>query len=155
MGAAPRPAAAAPPAALAGTYRIENWQALQERGLYHFFYLHPQGRFLLAAAWPGHETSRFAGTWRVRNGRLSLRGRGWVETNQGDWRTDFARAFRVRRDGGTVRLEPVPRKNRYGLMGWPDAFVRHSADPAPNLPRGDLPADAAALLERIRALLGE
>jgi hypothetical protein len=155
-GAAPprpaSPALAAPPAKFGGTYRIEDWQNLEGRGLYHFFYLHPGGRFLLAGAWPGHETSAFAGDWSVTGELLYLNGRGQVDTNQGRWQVDFHRTYRIQVRAEGFRLEPVPRKNRYGLMGWPNAFLFYRSRPVPNLPGGSLPDSEAALLDRIDRL---
>jgi len=146
----------APPTAaaskFAGTYRIADWQAMEARGLYHFFYLHPAGAFLLAAEWPQRETSQAVGRWRVSGDLLSLTGTVRVRTNQGGWEVAFARAFHIRLDRRGFRLEPVPEKNRYGLLGWPDAFVFHRPGPAPNLPGRDLPAGEDALLALIRKL---
>lgn len=141
------------PAKYAGTYRIADWRKLEARGLHHFFYLHPDGRFLLAASWPGNEHSRFAGTWSVTGDRLHLNGRGRVETNQGDWQTAFQRTYRIRVGERGFVLKPEPQKNRYGLLGWPDSFHFHRRLPAPNLPDVELPRDPAALGAHIEALL--
>jgi len=134
-----RAAEANPPEKYAGTYRIEGWRALQERHLYHFFYLQPDGRFLLAAEWPGNERSQFVGTWSVADDRLYLNGQGRVDTNQGRWSTAFERTYRIRIDPTGFVLQPEPRKNRYGLLGWPQAFRYLRAQPAPNLPGLALP----------------
>lgn len=148
-----RPALAEAPAKYVGTYRIEDWRALEKRGLHHFFYLHADGRFLLAASWPGHERSQFVGTWSVTEDRLHLNGAGQVSTNQGDWRTEFSRTYRIRLADAVFVLEPEPKKNRYGLLGWPNAFRFHRHQPDPNLPDLELPGDAQAMGERIAAML--
>ncbi len=135
-----------------GTYRIEGWRDFQEKGLYHFFYLHPGGYFYLAAEWGGRENSRFAGTWNFTGDRIYLTGRGEVETNQGNWKVPFHRSFVVQVHDMGYRIVPKPEKNRYGLMGWPNAFRFYRRNPEPNLPAGKLPADKAALLEKILAL---
>jgi hypothetical protein len=153
MAGSTAPAWAQAPERYAGTYRIADWRALEGRGLYHFFYLHPDGRFLLQAAWPGHERSRFAGTWSVTGDRLYLNGQGNVDTSQGDWRVEFQRTFRIRVAQAGFRLEPEPLKNRYGLLGWPSAFLFHRPQPAPNLPDEELPSDAAAMGELIAKVL--
>jgi len=147
------PAAADVPDRYAGTYRIEGWRELEGRELYHFFYLQPDGRFLLGAEWPGKEQSLFVGTWSVADDRLYLNGAGRVQTNQGAWRTDFERTYRIRVDPAGFMLEPEPRKNRYGLLGWPQAYRFFRRQPAPNLPGTKLPTDPAALARRIAALL--
>ena len=135
-----------------GTYRIEGWREFQDKGLFHFFYLHPGGYFYLAAEWDGRENSRFAGTWYFTGDRIHLTGRGEVETNQGGWKVTFQRTFVVRVHEAGYRIIPIPEKNRYGLMGWPNAYRFHRRNPEPNLPAGKLPSDKAALLKRILAL---
>ena len=141
------------PPKFAGTYRIESWRDLEGRGLYHFFYLHPGGRFLLAAEWPNHESSRFAGAWNVSGDRLYLNGRGKVRTLQKSWQVEYRRTFLISvRESGFL-LRPLPEKNRYGLMGWPDGFRYHLSRPAPNLPGGKIPTDEDAILDRILTLL--
>jgi len=72
------------PEKFAGTYRIAQWKSLQGKQLFHFFYLHPSGMFLLAAEWPGVETSRAVGEWYVAGDRLHLGRQARVETNQGN-----------------------------------------------------------------------
>lgn len=141
------------PDKFAGTYRIEGWRALEARGMHQFFYLHPDGRFLLAASWPGNERSRFVGTWSVTEDRMYLNGSGSVETNQGDWQTGFQRTYRIRVAESGFVLQPEPRKNRYGLLGWPNAFRYHRRQPAPNLPDVELPEDAEAMGRHIAGLL--
>lgn len=144
---------AASPGELSGTYRIEGWRGMEKRGLHHFFYLHPGGYFLLGAAWPGHETSRFVGTWSAAGGRVTLKGKGKVETNQGNWTVAFLRTYRISEEKGGLRLAPIPEKNRFGLMGWPNAFRRHSEGPAPNLPGAAIPAGEVEILRYIKKLL--
>ena len=56
------PRASETPAKFAGTYRIEDWKDLEGSKLFHFFYLHHSGEFLLAAQWPEREDSRAVGT---------------------------------------------------------------------------------------------
>lgn len=144
---------AAPPSQISGTYRIAGWRGMEKSGLHHFFYLHPSGRFLLGAAWPGHETSSFAGTWSVAGGRVTLKGKGKVETNQGNWTVEFLRTYTITKENGAFRLDPILEKNRYGLMGWPNAFRHYSNDPAPNLPGADIPAGEGEILRHIQQLL--
>ncbi len=126
---------------------------MEKRGLHHFFYLHPSGHFLLGAAWPGHETSRFVGTWSVADARVILIGKGKVETNQGNWTVGFLRTYRIAEVKGGFRLVPIPEKNRYGLMGWPNAFRHFKDGPAPNLPGANIPAGEGEILRQIRRLL--
>lgn len=145
-------AAGEPPVKFAGTYRIEHWRDLEARHLYHFFYLHPSGRFYLAGEWPGSESSRFAGTWAVAGEQLDLSGVADVKTSQGSWKIPFHRSFRVEAGRAGLRLVPLPEKNRYGLMGWPDAFVFLRAAPAPNLPEAAVPEDEGKLLALSAAL---
>lgn len=140
------------PEKFAGTYRIENWQALQAQELYHFFYLHRSGKFLLAAEWPGVETSRAVGAWYVAGGRLHLGGRTRVETNQGSWQVPYQRTFVISVGDHGFRLKPVPEKNRFGLLGWPDAYVYYRDQPAPNLPSGEMPTTTEGMLQRIETL---
>lgn len=159
-GATPAPApgpvapATAPPK-FAGTYRIEPWPGLEARGFYHFFYLQPGGSFLLGAEWPGKETSRAAGTWTVAGDHLSLTGRVRVQTNQGAWRADFRRTYRISVAAEGIRLAPILEKNRYGLLGWPNAYRFHRTAVAPNLPGGGIPTDPLELLALIRKIAGE
>lgn len=143
------PSQAASPALrdkFAGTYRIEGRQALEQRGMYHFFYLHRGGRFLLAAEWPRHESTRIGGTWRVDGTWIVLRGTAHVRTNQGEWRVPFDRRYRIATQSAGFRLRPLPEKNRYGLLGWPNPFIFERPTPEPNLPDNALPLDEAALL---------
>jgi hypothetical protein len=147
------PARADAPDRYAGTYRIESWRELEARGLHHFFYLQPDGHFLLAAEWPGNEHSQFVGTWSVTADRLYLNGQGRVDTNQGAWRTEFHRTYRIRVEPGGFVLAPEPQKNRYGLLGWPQDYRYYRRQPAPNLPGVALPADAGAMAAHIAALL--
>lgn len=143
-------AGAAPPNAsstgLAGTYRIEGWQDLEARGLYHFFYLDPGGRFFLAGEWKDNESSRFGGTWSAAGETVRLTGTADVSTNQGRWTVPFQRTFRVERSAKGLRLVPVPEKNRFGLMGWPNGFVFFAPGAVVNVPGGILPADPQQLL---------
>ncbi len=120
--------------------------------MYHFFYLQPVGGFLLGAEWPGRESSRAAGTWAVSNGLLSLRGRVWVSTNKGSWQVPFGRDFRILVEAKGIRLKPIPRKNRFGLLGWPDSFFFHRTRVTPNLPTKDIPADPVKLGNLIESL---
>lgn len=153
LAAAPAAAeGSATPHKYAGTYRIEGWHDLQANGLYHFFYLHPNGHFLLAGEWPKNERSHFVGTWTVSGDKLYLSGRGAVDTNQGAWRADFSRTFRIRVGQGGFVLEPEPAKNRFGLMGWPNAYHFYRSQPVPNLPGVTLPADADGLARYIAKL---
>lgn len=145
-------AAAGAPSGVAGTFRIDSWQDLQSRGLYHFFYLDPGGRFYLAGEWPGSETSRFGGVWSVSEDRLHLVGVADVNTSQGHWTIPFQRTFRMERAGGTLRITPLPEKNRFGLMGWPNAFIWLQAAPAANLPGNALPSDPRELIKLSEAL---
>jgi len=55
-------------------------------------------------------------------------------------------------DDRGFRLRPVLKKNRYGLLGWPNAYVYFRDQPAPNLPSGEMPATAEGMLQRIRTL---
>jgi len=151
----PAPASAAPPEKFAGTWRIDAAQQLEQQGFFHFFYLHPSGRFLLAAEWPGHETSRFAGHWSVTGDKLYLAGQGEVETNQGNWKVEFNRTFTIVIHDTGLRIVPLPEKNRFGMMGWPNGFQYHRQRPVPNLPTLDLPPDEATMLERINELAPE
>ena len=144
---------AASPNPISGAYRIEGWRGMEKRGLHHFFYLHPGGRFLLGAAWPGHETSRFVGAWSVAGARVTLKGKGRVETSQGTWTVEFLRTYRISKEKGAVRLAPIPEKNRYGLMGWPNAFRHYRDGPATNLPGADIPAGEEEILRYIERLL--
>ena len=146
---------AAPTDKYGGTYRIQDWRALEARNIHHFFYLQPDGRFLLAAEWPGNERSLFVGTWSVADDRLYLVGSGSVDTNQGAWRTDFQRTFRIQVEDEGFVLRPEPVKNRYGLLGWPQAFRFHRRQPTPNLPGRALPADAEAMARQIADLLAQ
>jgi hypothetical protein len=125
-GVAARPALGGeiPAERVAGRYRIEHWRSLEASGIRHRFELRADGTFELAGDWPDHERSRFTGRWTVSGNLASLTGEGEVKTNQGDWRTAFSRVFRISEEGGRVRLTPVPEKNRYGILGWPDSFVR-------------------------------
>ncbi len=148
----PAAAASAAPEGVAGTYRINSWRDLEARGLYHFFYLDPGGRFYLAGEWPGSETSRFGGTWSVQGDRLHLVGVADVKTSQGHWTIPFQRTFRVEGAPGAPRLTPLPEKNRFGLLGWPNAFVYLQAAPAVNLPGNALPADPLQLVRLSEAL---
>jgi hypothetical protein len=139
-------------ASMAGTYRIDSWQSLEARGLYHFFYLDPGGRFYLAGEWPGSESSRFGGTWSVAGDLLLLTGTADVNTNQGHWTIPYHRSFRMDRSHGALQLTPLPEKNRFGLMGWPNSFVYAQPGVAMNLPAGKLPADPKRLVGLSEAL---
>ncbi|MDH5752242.1 MAG: hypothetical protein OEZ59_07470 [Deltaproteobacteria bacterium] len=134
----------------AGTYRIKDWESLQSKQIYHFVYLHPDGVFILAAEWPGNESSRFYGEWTVSGNMLYMSGNGVVKSNQGNWNTEYGRSFRIVLDGTQVKLDPVPEKNRFGLMGWPTPFLFHRAKPEINLPAKEFPATEPDLLTWIR-----
>ena len=149
--------AASPPLRdkFAGTYRIEGHRTLEQRGMFHFFYLHRDGRFVLAAEWPAHESTRIGGTWRVDGTWIVLLGTAHVRTNQGDWEVPFDRRYRVATQSTGFRLTPLPEKNRYGLLGWPNPFHFDRVTPMPNLPGDLLPRDEAGLLalsERLHPL---
>jgi hypothetical protein len=152
--AAEVPAADAPAtvASLAGTYRIDAWRNLETRGLFHFFYLDPGGRFYLAGEWKGSESSRFGGTWSVAGGTVQLAGTADVNTSQGHWTIPYQRTFRVDRSQGALRLTPLPEKNRFGLMGWPNSFVYLEPRPAVNIPGAAIPSDAKRLIGLSEAL---
>jgi hypothetical protein len=145
-------AESAPPGKFAGTYKIAGWRELEARGLYHFFYLHPGGRFYLAGEWPGSESSRFGGAWSVQGDRLNLVGVADVKTSRGAWRIPFQRSFRIETTADGLRITPLPEKNRYGLLGWPDAFVYFRGSPAVNIPGGRLPGGEQELAELSEAL---
>jgi hypothetical protein len=116
------------PREIAGRYHIDDQRSLEASGIRHQFDLLADGTFVLAGNWPDHETSRFTGRWQLNGGRVELAGEGDVRTNQGDWHTAFTRVYRVDRKDGAIRLTPIPEKNRFGILGWPNAFVR--AEPA-------------------------
>ena len=134
-----------------GTYRIEGWEALEKQALRHFFYLHPEGVFLLAAEWPGNETSRIVGNWSVAGTRMSLAGKGEVKTNQGNWTVTYLRTFDILVTERGFRLKPIPEKNRFGLMGWPNQFVFYRPRPDVNLEQAEFPEDESQLLAWIKA----
>jgi hypothetical protein len=115
------------PGKIAGRYHIEDYASLEATGIRHQFDLLADGTFLLAGNWPDHEASRFSGRWRINGERVELAGEGGVHTNQGDWHTAFVRVYRVEVKDGVTRLTPVPEKNRFGILGWPNAFVRYEA----------------------------
>jgi hypothetical protein len=108
----------------AGAYAIDGWEALERQGIRHVFQLRADETFVLGADWPEHERSRFTGTWSLSGERIVLHGEGEVWTNQGSWRTPFLRGYAIDETGGAIRLTPIPEKNRYGLLGWPNPFVR-------------------------------
>ena len=110
-------------ARFAGAYRIDGWRSLEAKGMHHLFQLDEDGRFILSGEWPDHERSRFSGTWALSGSLIVLQGEGEVWTNQGSWRTAFLRTYAVAEQDGAIRLTPVPEKNRYGMLGWPDAFI--------------------------------
>lgn len=147
------PAPAQGPGKFAGTYRIDGWQEMEPKGLYHFLYLHPAGAFLLAGEWRGRESSRATGSWVGSGERIELTGTVQVRTNRGSWRVPFARSLRVELDASGLRLVPIPEKNRFGMLGWPNAFLYYRAQPTPNIPGAGLPADEDDLLKLIRATL--
>lgn len=107
----------------AGTYKIDDWRSLEKKSISHMFVLERDGRFLLGAQWSDKEENYFFGTWTLADGRISLNGIGKVRTNQGGWTTRFARTYKIGEKDGWVELTPIPEKNRYGLLGWPNAFV--------------------------------
>jgi hypothetical protein len=153
--APPRTVLAAPGAPPAGSYFIEDAAALQRRGLYHFLYVHRGGAFLLAGEWAGNESSRAAGHWTATAGELVLTGSAKVETNQGRWEVPYRRVFRIESAGGATRLVPLPEKNRFGMLGWPDAYVFASAQPTPPFPDGSVPADEARLVALMNSLMSK
>jgi hypothetical protein len=136
-----------------GTYRIEGSADLEARGLHHFMYLHPSGRFLMAGEWAANESSRAAGRWTVSDAGLVLSGTARVSTNQGRWEVPFRRVFRLEGSGDALRLTPAPEKNRFGLLGWPNAYRFFSAKPASTLPADKLPGDEARLLALMDELM--
>lgn len=136
----------------AGTYAIEGAADLEARGLYHFLYLHPSGRFLMAGEWAHNESSRAAGLWTVHDGEVTLTGSAHVDTNQGRWDVPFRRVFRIVGTGEQARLEPVPEKNRFGMLGWPNAYTFKSPQPEPSVPGGTIPQTEAGLLALIADL---
>ena len=107
----------------AGTYKIDNWRSLEKDGISHMFVLERDGRFLLGAQWADKEENYFFGTWTLADEKISLNGIGNVRTNTGGWTTRFARTYKIGDKDGQVELTPIPEKNRYGLLGWPNAFV--------------------------------
>jgi hypothetical protein len=124
---------------------------MERQGLYHFIYLHPAGGFLLVGEWPGRETARATGTWVGSGERIELTGTVQVRTNRGSWRVPFARSMRVELDANGLRLIPIPEKNRFGMLGWPNPFLYYRVQPAPNIPGADLPTGEDELLELIRS----
>jgi len=146
--------AAAPSTGLpSGTYGIEGSADLEARGLYHFLYLHPGGRFLMAGEWAHNESSRAAGQWTVHGSEVTLTGSAHVQTNQGSWDVPFRRVFRWTGTAGQTRLEPEPEKNRFGMLGWPNAYKFKSPQPTPSIPGGKIPRDEPGLLALIGALV--
>jgi len=143
------------PAKFAGTYRIAEWESMEESHLYHFFYLHHSGEFLLAGEWPKRESSRAVGTWKVDGSHLSLSGTIEVKTNKGEWTVPYQRTFKVEISDKGIALAPLPRKNRFGILGWPNRFVFYRTTPVPNLPATDIPADEKNILLMIRELQGQ
>ncbi len=135
-----------------GTYGIDGAADLEARGLYHFLYLHPSGRFLMAGEWAHNESSRAAGQWTVHGGAVTLTGSAHVETNQGRWDVPYRRVFRQTGTAGRTRLEPEPEKNRFGMLGWPNAYEFKSPRADPPMPGGKIPRDEAGLLALIAAL---
>lgn len=135
-----------------GTYAIDGAADLEALGLYHFLYLHPSGRFLMAGEWAHNESSRAAGQWTAHGGVVTLTGRARVETNQGRWDIPFRRVFRQTGTAAQTRLEPVPEKNRFGMLGWPNSYAFKSAQPEPSIPGGKIPSDEAGLLALIAGL---
>ncbi len=140
---------AQPRTILTGTYGIEGAQDLEGRGLYHFLYLHPSGRFMMAAEWPHNESSRAAGHWRLDGAEVTLTGFAHVETNQGRWDVPFRRVFREETLADKMRLVPLPEKNRFGMLGWPNAYAFKSARPAPSLAIGGIPSEETRLVAMI------
>lgn len=132
-----------------GTYGIEGAKDLEERGLSHFLYLHPSGRFMMAAEWPHNESSRAAGHWRLDGAEVTLTGFAHVETNQGTWDVPFRRVFREETFADKTRLVPLPEKNRFGMLGWPNAYAFKSAQPTPSLAIGGIPTDEGRLIAMI------
>ena len=137
------------PAKYAGTYRIQSWRSFEKRKLFHFFYLRPGGTFLLAAEWPRHETSRAVGEWQVSGDRLSLTGSIAVSTNKGRWRVPFRRSYLISLGERGIHLKPLPEKNRYGLLGWPNGYYFFRTRISPNLPSGGIPVTQ----EKMRTLI--
>ena len=132
--AAQEPLQAAPNSPWQGSWIVAKGDTQRRKGLHHALYLDAQGRFLMAARWPGKEYSRAAGKWSYDGRFLHLAGAVRVETNRGSWRVPFRRTFRPRarqEDAANAwALHPVPQKNRYGMLGWPQAFVREGALPS-------------------------
>jgi hypothetical protein len=75
-----------------------------------------------------------------------------VNTSQGHWKVPFQRTFKIERAEGALRLTPLPEKNRFGLMGWPNAFVFFERGPAVNLPGNALSPDPQTLMSLSEAL---
>ncbi len=136
----------------AGAYRIEGWRDYQKKEVEHFFFLHPKGIFLLAAQLRGRENTRIGGHWQVAGNEIILQGAAHVWTNQGEWRTPFWRRFRIQKSPNGLLLTPMPAKNRYGLMGWPNAFLYSGKKPLA-LPGKSTPAQPNALLQEAKTLL--
>lgn len=153
LGVAPLSAGSAP-VKYAGTYKIDSWRDYEARSMFHFFYLQPDGAFLLGAEWPGKESSRAAGSWSVSGERLSLSGTIRVSTNKGEWRVPFVRSYRITIAEQGIRLDPVPVKNRFGLLGWPNAYHYFRARISPNLPGRRIPSDPEEMRALIRKLSG-
>jgi len=139
----------------AGTYKIDGWEEMEGKKVFHFFYLHPAGEFLLGGEWPEHETSRAVGTWSVNGNRLILNGSARVITNKGHWRVPFQREFTIylRKEG--IGLKPTLLKNRFGLLGWPNDFFFFRNRPLPNLPSGEIPDSQDNLRAMIKFLMEE
>ena len=153
FGGAPVLFGQTPTAKYIGTYRIADWRDFEAKQLFHFFYLHPNGEFLLGAEWPGRETSRAVGTWRVAGNFLTLAGKAFIETNQGNWNIPFSRTYKIIVNPRGIGLKPIPEKNRFGLLGWPDTYFYYRERPTPNLPGGGIQADPEKIRETIRLLL--
>jgi hypothetical protein len=126
-GAGARGQDSAHPERFVGEYRIDGWKSLEAKGMRHVFQLSGDGQFILGGEWPDYERSRFSGTWALSGDKLVLQGQGEVWTNQGSWSTPFLRMYAIDERDGTIRLTPVPEKNRYGMLGWPNAFIRAGA----------------------------
>ena len=106
----------------------------------------------MGAEWPGRETSRAVGDWSVNGELISLYGTINLNTNQGNWRVPFLRTYKIVVTDQGIGLKPLPRKNRYGLLGWPDKFFFFRNTPSPNLPSGELPQNKKNILAIIKTL---
>jgi hypothetical protein len=85
---------------------------------------------------------------------LTLSGTAHVATNQGTWDIPYRRTFRIETKGGQgVTLTPLPEKNRFGMLGWPNAYTFVTPLPQPPFANNAVPADEGKLLALMDALL--